>query len=505
MMGTLTEEIFSRRLGRCVHAGDTVIAEVDCAMAHDVTGPLAIDAFRRLAHPLWDARRIVFNFDHVMPANTVAAAEMHSVIRAFCVEHGITNLFAEGICHQVMAEEGFAQPGGIVVGADSHSTTYGAFGCFATGLGSTDIGVVFATGKTWFRVPETIRVNINGQPSQGVHAKDIALHVIKQTGADGADYCAVEWTGETVDAMNIDERMTLCNLSSDFGAKTGLIAPDDVTHAYVRDALRADSHKGNGRTSEPGRIHEESDGVTGRHGAETVRVGPGVSASVEPRGAPLQPQFRAETRASAPTAYPEDRRSPREAADLAGASAGVPPVTTPPDPEDLRAVDPSYARVIDVDASNIRPQVAVHPVIDNVHDIDEMEGMPLDEVFIGSCTNGRLSDLALAAALLEGRVVHERTRTIVVPASRRVYADALRAGYIDTFIQAGALVMNPGCGPCLGRQHGVVGPGENVLSTSNRNYPGRMGSAEARIFLASPSVAAASAVCGAITDPARLQ
>jgi 3-isopropylmalate dehydratase large subunit len=419
MMGTLTEEIFSRRLGRHVRAGDTVIAGVDCAMAHDVTGPLAIEAFRRLAHPLWDAKRIVFNFDHVMPANTVAAAELQSVIRAFCVEHGITNLYAEGICHQVVAEKGFAQPGGIVVGADSHSTTYGAFGCFGTGLGSTDIGVVFATGKTWFRVPETIRVNINGVPPPGVHAKDIALHVIKRSGADGADYCAVEWAGEAVDAMNVDERMTLCNLSSDFGAKTGLIAPDDVTHAYVHEARLPD-----------------------------------------------------------------------------GSETGL---------DDLRAVNPSYARVIEVDAAGIRPQVAVHPAIDNVHDIDEMVGVPLDEVFIGSCTNGRLSDLALAAALLEGRVVHERTRTIVVPASRRVYADALRAGYIDTFIQAGALVMNPGCGPCLGRQHGVVAPGENVLSTSNRNYPGRMGSAEARIFLASPSVAAASAVCGAITDPARLQ
>ena len=185
-------------------------------------------------------------------------------------------------------------------------------------------------------------------------------------------------------------------------------------------------------------------------------------------------------------------------------SVRVPATGFAPELDGLRAVDPSYVRVIEVDAASIRPQVAVHPAIDNVHDIDEVVGMPLDEVFIGSCTNGRLSDLALAAALLEGRVVHERTRTIVVPASRRVYADALRAGYIDTFIRAGALVMNPGCGPCLGRQHGVVGPGENVLSTSNRNYPGRMGSAEARIFLASPSVAAASAVCGAITDPAKL-
>ena len=399
-MGTLTEEIFSRRTGRRVRAGDTVIAPVDCAMAHDVTGPLAIEAFRSLDLPLWDAQRIVFNFDHVMPANTVAAAELHRIIRTFCAEHGIVNVFAEGICHQVMVDRGFIEPGAIVVGADSHSTTYGALGCFSTGLGSTDIGVVFATGRTWFRVPETIRIDVGGEPAPGVYAKDIALHVIKLMGADGADYCAVEWGGETVQAMGVDERLTLCNLSTDFGAKAGLIEPD-----------AADLH-------------------------------------------PLRPQ---------------------------------------------------YARTVRVDASRIRPQVAVHPAIDNVHDIDDVAGTPLDQVFIGSCTNGRLSDLAAAAAILRDRHVHASTRTVVVPASRRVYLDALQAGYIETFALAGALVLNPGCGPCLGRQHGVVAAGENVLSTSNRNYPGRMGSPEARIYLASASVAAASALRGAITDPAAVR
>ena len=408
-MGTLTEEIFSRRLGRAVHAGDTVVAAVDVAMAHDVTGPLAIEAFRQLQTPLWDASRIVFSFDHVMPANTVAAAELHRVIREFCVEHTITNLFAEGICHQVMVDRHLAQPGGVVVGADSHSTTYGALGCFATGLGSTDIGVVFATGKTWFRIPETICIDVRGALPTGVYAKDLALHVIKQLGADGADYCAVEWTGEAVSAMSVDERLTLCNLSTDFGAKTGLVAPDDTTF---------------------------------RH-------------------------------------------------------AGSEPI-------DLHTTRPEYARTLVVDAETLRPQIAMHPSIDNVHDIDQLTGTPLDEVFIGSCTNGRLSDLALAAGILAGRTVSPRTRTIIVPASRGVYIDALAAGYIETFALAGALVLNPGCGPCLGRQHGVVGPGERVLSTSNRNYPGRMGSPDAQIFLASPAVAAASAVAGVITDPANL-
>lgn len=408
-MGTLTEEIFSRRLGRTVHAGDTVVAGVDVAMAHDVTGPLAIEAFRQLESPLWDASRIVFNFDHVMPANTVAAAELHRVIREFCVEHTITNLFAEGICHQVMIDRGLARPGGIVVGADSHSTTYGGLGCFATGLGSTDIGVVFATGKTWFRIPETVRIDVRGAPPDGVYAKDIALHAIRNLGADGADYCAVEWTGEAVRAMSVDERLTLCNLSTDFGAKTGLVQPDEVTHRHA--------------------------------GGEAV---------------------------------------------------------------DLHPVRPEYAWTLVIDAEVLRPQIAVHPSIDNVHDIDDVSGTPLDEVFIGSCTNGRLSDLALAASVFAGRTVHPRTRTIVVPASRGVYLEALTAGYIEIVARAGALVLNPGCGPCLGRQHGVVGPGERVLSTSNRNYPGRMGSPDAQIFLSSPAVAAASAVTGAITDPASL-
>jgi 3-isopropylmalate dehydratase large subunit len=405
-MGTLTEEIFSQRVGRRVHAGDTVVAAVDFAFAHDVTGPLAIEAFRNLDAPLWDAQRIAFTFDHVMPANTVAAAELHRVIREFCVEHHITNVFAEGICHQVLVEKGFAQPGGIVVGADSHSTTYGALGCFATGLGSTDIGVVFATGKTWFRVPETIRVEVRGALPSGVYAKDVALHVVGRMGADGADYCAVEWAGEAVTAMSMDERLTLCNLSVDFGAKAGLIEPDAVTHAYCG---------GNGSS-----VHAQ-DG----HAASTLTV----------------------------------------------------------------------------DAATIRPQVAVFPAIDNVHDIDDVAGTALDEVFIGSCTNGRLSDLAIAAGILHGHEVHPSTRVVIVPSSRRVYLDALAAGYIETFAQAGALVLNPGCGPCLGRQHGVMGPGENVLSTSNRNYPGRMGSPDAHIFLASPAVAAASALTGVITDP----
>jgi homoaconitate hydratase family protein len=409
-LGTLTEEIFSRRLGRQVRAGEIVVAPVDYAMAHDVTGPLAIEAFRQLEVPLWDPERVIFVFDHILPANTVAAAGLHKLVRDFAVEFGVTHVFQEGICHQVMVEKGFVRPGGIVVGADSHSTTYGALGCFSAGFGSTDIAVTFATGRTWFRVPETIRINLRGALPPGVFPKDLALQVIRRLGAEGANYLAVEWGGEAVEAMIVDDRLTLANLTVDFGGKAGLCEPDEQTRAYLGDAEIAD----------------------------------------------------------------------------------------------LRPVGPEYRAVIEVDAEVLEPQIACPPAIDNVKDLRDVEGTHLDEVFVGSCTNGRIEDLAVVASYFQGRQVHPNTRTIVVPASKAVYLEALSRGYIQTFMEAGALVMNAGCGPCLGRQHGVLGPGERALSTSNRNYAGRMGSPQAEIYLANPAVAAASALAGAIADPRRL-
>jgi len=410
-MGTLTEEIFSRQLGRTVHAGETVVAPVDYAMSHDGTSPLAIQAFRQVAERVWDPERVILVFDHIQPANTVAAATIHKNIRAFKEEQGITHLFQEGICHQLMVEKGLARPGAIIVGADSHTTTYGAVGCFAAGMGSTDIGAVYATGRTWFRIPETLRINVHGELPPGVYPKDLSLHVIRRMGSEGANYLAVEWGGEAVETLNIDQRMTLTNMAVDFGAKNGLVEPDEITRQYLGDAEIADLHPSN----------------------------------------------------------------------------------------------PTYAQVIDIDAGTIEPQIACPPSIDNVQDLTTVEGVELDEVFIGSCTNGRLEDLAIVAGYFEGRQVHPRTRTLVVPASRDIYLAALRAGYIETFINAGATVMNAGCGPCLGRQHGVLAPGERALSTSNRNYPGRMGSPEAEIYLSSPAVAAASALAGAIADPRRIQ
>src|SRR6266853_65547 len=380
-MGTLTEEIFSRRIGRPVHAGEIVVAPVDYAMAHDVTGPLAIEAFRKLEVPLWDPERVIMVFDHILPANTVASAGLHKIVRDFADEFGVTHVFQEGICHQLMVEKGFIRPGGIVVGADSHSTTYGALGCFSAGFGSTDIAVTFP--------------------------KDLALKVIRMLGAEGANYLAVEWGGEAVEAMSIDERLTLANLTVDFGGKAGLCEPDEHTRAYLGEA----------------------------------------------------------------------------------------------EVFDLHPVAPVYRSLIEVDAEKLEPQIACPPAIDNVHDLSAVEGTELDEVFVGSCANGRIEDLAIVAGYFKGKQVHSRTRTIVVPASKQIYMEALARGYIQTFMEAGALVMNAGCGPCLGRQHGVLGPGERALSTSNRNYAGRMGSAQAEIYLANPAVAAASALAGAIADP----
>ena len=406
-MGTLTEEIFSRRLGRNVAAGEIVVAPVDYAMAHDVTGPLAIEAFRQLETPLWDPERVIFVFDHILPANTVAAAGLHRQVREFAAEYGVRHVFQEGICHQLMVEKGFIRPGGIVVGADSHSTTYGALGCFSAGFGSTDIAVTFATGRTWFRIPHTIRINLRGALPPGVFPKDLALKVIRRLGAEGANYLAVEWGGEAVEAMSVDDRLTLANLTVDFGGKAGLCEPDEHTREYLGEAQVVDLHP----------------------------------------------------------------------------------------------VRPDYLQVLEVDAESLEPQIACPPAIDNVKDLSDVEGRHLDEVFVGSCTNGRIEDLAIVAAYLKGHQVHPQTRTIVVPASRKVYMEALARGYIQTFMEAGALVMNAGCGPCLGRQHGVLGPGERALSTSNRNYAGRMGSAQAEIYLANPAVAAASALAGEIADP----
>ncbi|PZS06530.1 MAG: 3-isopropylmalate dehydratase large subunit [Chloroflexi bacterium] len=409
-MGTLTEEVFSRSIGRPVHAGEIVIAPVDYVMSHDNTTPLAIESFRKLERPVWDPERVIIAFDHMVPAPTVAAAELHRRIRSFIEEQGIRNVFTEGICHQVMVERGFVVPGGLVVGADSHSCTYGALGCFGTGMGSTDVAVIFATGRSWFRIPETLRITLHGELQHGVYAKDICLALARRLDVDGATSMSIEYGGEAVRGMDISERMTLANMSIEMGAKAGLVEPDEVTFSYLSGRAR--------------------------------------------------------------DAY-----------------------------EPLYPVHPQYAGTVELDVSDLTPQVACPNEVSNVTSVVAVEGTPLDQVFIGTCTNGRVDDLAIAAQVLLGKTVHAGTRLVVTPASRDVYLEALRRGYITTLMKAGAQITNAGCGPCIGRHQGVLAGHERALTTQNRNFKGRMGDPTSELYLGSPATAAASAIAGHIADP----
>jgi 3-isopropylmalate/(R)-2-methylmalate dehydratase large subunit/methanogen homoaconitase large subunit len=411
-MGTLTEEIFSRKMGRPVEAGEIVVAPVDYVMSHDNTTPLAIEAFEKLGKPIWDTERVIIVFDHMIPAPTPQAAELHQRIRAFIARNGIKNVFTEGICHQVLVERGFITPGAIVVGADSHSCTYGALGAFGTGMGSTDAAVIYATGKTWFRVPETIRVEMSGEMVSGVFAKDVILKLAKELDVDGATYNALEYGGPLVDKMGLSDRLTLANMSVEMGAKAGLIEPNQEVVEY------AEARSGH---------------------------------------------------------------------------------TVP----DLHPHNPKYKRVVEIDASDLEPQVACPSEVSNVVGVSAVEGEHIDQVFIGTCTNGRLEDLEIAAAILGGHKVSPDTRLVVTPASTEVYLQALKSGAIAALVEAGAQVTNPGCGPCIGRHQGVLGAGERGLTTQNRNFRGRMGHPDSQLFLASPATAAATAISGRISDPRR--
>lgn len=426
-MGTLSEELLSRKAGYPVRTGDIVVVDLDLVMSHDTTTPLAMEAFygltqttaddstatvphERLNGQIFDRDKVVIAFDHIVPAATIAAATLQRDIRRFTREQVVTNVFQEGVGHQVIVEHGLVVPGDVVVGADSHTCTYGALGAFATGMGSTDIGVAYATGQTWFRVPETIAIELTGQFPQGVYAKDAILRIIGMIGADGASNFAVEFMGEAVESMTQSQRFTLSNMAIEMGAEVGLIAPDATTLEYLRD------------------------------------------------------------------------RSTRDF-----------PLVVPNNPQ--------YARRITLNVSELEPQIACPPDVDHVEPISAMLGLPIDQIFLGTCTNGRLDDLAIAAAILAGHIVHPNTRMVVVPASREVYLAALKLGYIETFIRAGAIVEAASCGPCIGRHQGVLAAGERALTTMNRNFTGRMGDPNAEIYLGSPATIAASAITGVITDP----
>jgi len=416
----ICEKILARASGKKeVSPGEIVEAKVDMAMVNEITGPLAIEAFHEIGiEKVWDNQRIVMVLDHQIPADSVKSAELHKIMRKFAKKQEIQHFYDVGfggVCHQVMVEKGHVRPGELIVGADSHTCTYGALGAFGTGIGSTEMAAVFATGKIWLKVPETIKISVTGTFQKFVTAKDLILNVIGQIGADGALYKAIEFNGSTIESLSISERMTLCNMAVEAGAKTGIINPDEKTILYVRN-----------RTHEPFK--------------------------------PLTSDFDAE-----------------------------------------------YEKTIEIDASGLEPQIACPHSVDNVKSASEVEGTPINQAFIGSCTNGRIEDLRLAAEIIKGKKISNGVRFLVTPASQEVYLQALREGLLETFVEAGACVCNPTCGACFGGHMGLLADGETCISSSNRNFIGRMGSPKAKIYLASPATVAASAIKGEITDPRRLK
>ena len=407
---TISEQILSHAAGRTVRAGELAVVEVGRVMAVDSLAPEVIQVLQKelgVTQVPYPERCAIF-IDHVAPASNVATAEGQMKARRFACEQGITAFYesGSGVCHQLMIQEHLVEPGMVAVGSDSHSTTYGAIAAFGTGMGSTDVALTFATGRTWLRVPETVRVDLVGQLGERVDAKDVTLHLLHRVKADGFTYRAVEYHNAT--QFSLASRMTLSSMTTEMGAKAGIVAPDEVTRAH----------------------------------------------------------------------------------------AAVPEWLETPGPDAA-----AYLETTVVDLEAVEPLVAQPPRVDDVVPARSLSSIRVDQVFLGTCTNGRLQDLRAAAGILRGRRVADGVRMIVIPASRRVLQDALADGTLATLLDAGATIGPPGCGPCIGRHLGVLGADEVCLSTSNRNFAGRMGSPQARIYLGSPYTAAATALCGAITDP----
>ncbi len=411
---TITEKILADHSGRKeTSPGEIVEARIDVYMVHEFLQQVEtvfhnIDMEKPL-HP----ERIVALLDHWAPAPSVDAAEIHKICRELVERYGIQNWYdmREGICHQILPEKGHVVPGEVIVGTDSHTTTYGAFGAFSTGIGTTDMAIVFATGKLWLRVPESLKINVSGELPEWVMSKDVILRILGDVGADGATYKAMEFQGDTIHSMSIDARMTLCNMSIEGGAKNGIIEPDQKTFDFLK-----------------GRVRKEYSPV-----------------------------------------YSDG--------------------------------DAHYADELYYDAGKFEPQVAKPYSPANSVPITEVEGTEIDQAFLGSCTNGRLEDLAVAANILRGRKIPLSVRMIVIPASKEVYSEAMREGLVETFIESGAQVYYPTCGPCIGGHLGLLASEEVCVSSSNRNFLGRMGSGKSKVYLASPATVAASALAGRLTDP----
>jgi 3-isopropylmalate/(R)-2-methylmalate dehydratase large subunit len=416
---TMAEKILAAHAGmERVKPGQFVDVRADVVLANDITAPIAIREFERIGmEKVFDRSKVVMVADHFVPNKDIQSAEQCRVMRDFARAQQLTHYYdvgTMGIEHVLLPEQGLVLPGDLVVGADSHTCTYGALGAFATGMGSTDIAVAMATGKIWMKVPETIKLVYHGQLPKWVGGKDLILHTIGLIGVDGARYQAMEFSGEAVDNLSMDGRFTMSNMAIEVGGKAGLFAFDEKTRAYV------------------------------------------------------------EPRAQRPyTAYESD-------------------------------ADARYAQVIEMDVSELEPQVAFPHLPSNARPLSQVGEVPIDQAVIGSCTNGRLEDLQVAAQVLRGRKVHPYVRCIVIPGTQAVYLEALRQGLAEAFVEAGAVVSTPTCGPCLGGHMGVLAAGERCVSTTNRNFVGRMGHPESEVYLASPAVAAASAVLGRIGGPAEL-
>ncbi|MGI5911690.1 MAG: 3-isopropylmalate dehydratase large subunit [Syntrophomonadaceae bacterium] len=413
---TVSQKIIASHAGKdFVAPGELVNCKLDVVLGNDVTAPVAIAEFSKFEiNSVFDKDKIVLVPDHFTPNKDIKSAEQSKIMRDFARKWGIKNYFeigCMGIEHCLLPELGLVLPGDLVIGADSHTCTYGALGAFATGVGSTDMAAGMATGEVWLKVPESIKFIYYGKLPKWVSGKDLILHTIGDIGVDGARYMSMEFTGEVINELSMDNRFTMANMAIEAGGKNGIFTADNITREYVEK-----------RAKRPYRIYHSD-------------------------------------------------------------------------------VDANYAEIREYDVSQLEPVVAFPHLPENAHSVSEASGITLDQVVIGSCTNGRIEDLEIAASLLKGKKVHPEIRLIVFPGTQQIYLEALRRGYIETFIEAGAAVSTPTCGPCLGGHMGILAKGERALATTNRNFVGRMGHPESEVYLSSPAVAAASAIKGCITPP----
>ncbi|MTI85666.1 MAG: 3-isopropylmalate dehydratase large subunit [Firmicutes bacterium] len=420
MAMTITEKILAAHAGReFVEPGELINVKVDVALGNDITAPVAIREFDRLdVETVWDKNRVIFVPDHFVPNKDIQSAEQAKMLREFARKHALTNFFEVGkmgIEHCLLPEQGLVVPGDLVIGADSHTCTYGALGAFSTGVGSTDLAAAMALGETWLKVPESLKFIYTGELPPWVSGKDLILHTIGMIGVDGALYQAMEFCGPAIENLSMDSRFSMANMAVEAGAKNGIIAPDSTTWEYVQGRAKRGYH------------FESSD--------------PGAK----------------------------------------------------------------YAQVYDIDVSSLSPQVALPHLPENVKPVEEVANTTIDQAVIGSCTNGRMSDLREAAAILKNRTVNSNVRLLVIPGTQDIYRQAIKEGLVETFIAAGAAFSTPTCGPCLGGHMGILAAGERAVATTNRNFVGRMGHPESEVYLANPAVAAASAILGRIAHPREVE